>query len=478
MFKKINYRFLLLFLLVQSLVFSLFSFSGGTGTLADPYNITTCQHLQDMNLDLAANYTLGSDIDCTGFNFKPVGNCTGPCTLFPFAHDPFTGSFNGNFNSIFNLTINASGYEVNDGWGLFGSVYEGIISNVTLENVLVLANTSSSVGSLIGYSSFMNPIVNIHSQGYVYGSNRVGGLVGLTDTSIFNSSFSGFVSGESSVGGLSGESGSIRDSNSDASVTGISDVGGLSGITLGLSNSSFRGSVTGITRVGGLAATVTSANGGLIKNSFSSGIVVGEDVVGGIAAILRGQLSPSVINNSYSNVSITGNNSVGGLVGDSYISLISNSYFSGSLSGNSSVGGLIGLNNNTNISNSFTTSSVTGIDLSTTGSLIGELISGTMFNNFWNNISQNPTGAVGLGSSSGINDIQDDISYFYDNSNSPFNGNWDSNIWNFTGNNLPYLSWQENPNSQIGFTSQSTASLFPIGGMVVSLLLILCFLLF
>ncbi len=475
MFKKINYRFLLLFLLVQSLIFSLFSFSGGTGTLADPYNITTCQHLQDMNLDLAANYTLGSDIDCTGFNFNPIGNCTGRCD--PFGN-PFTGSFNGNFNSIFNLTIDASGYEVNDGWGLFGYVFFGTVSNVTLENVLVLANTSSSVGSLIGDSSFMNPIVNVHSQGYVYGSNAVGGLIGSTDTLIINSSFTGNVSGNSNVGGLSGGSGSIRDSNSDASVIGISNVGGLSGGTSGLSNSSFSGSVTGITRVGGLAAIVTAMGGSSIKNSFSSGIVVGEDVVGGLAAILRGQLWPSVINNSYSNASIIGNNSVGGLVGDSYISLISNSYFSGSLSGNSSVGGLIGLNNNTNISNSFTTSSVTGVDLSTTGSLIGELISGTMFNNFWNNISQNPTGAVGLGSSSGINVIQDDVSHFYDSSNSPFNGNWNSNLWNFTGNNLPYLSWQENPYLVSEVPNQSTASLFPIGGMVVSLLLVLGFLFF
>ena len=85
---------------------------------------------------------------------------------------------------------------------------------------------------------------------------------------------------------------------------------------------------------------------------------------------------------------------------------------------------------------------------------------------------------VGSGSSYSNADVaQDNLSFFYGTTN-PFNGFWDSNIWNFTDDSLPHLLWQENPYVVSEVQTQSTASLFPIGGMVVSLLLILAFLFF
>ena len=66
-------------------------FAGGTGTLANPYQISTCQELQDMNLNLKANYSLISNVDCSvtngwnsGEGFEPIG-------------DPANG-YNGHFN--------------------------------------------------------------------------------------------------------------------------------------------------------------------------------------------------------------------------------------------------------------------------------------------------------------------------------------------------------------------------------------------
>ncbi|GAJ10603.1 unnamed protein product, partial [marine sediment metagenome] len=48
--------------------------------------ITTATQLQNMKDNLAENYELGGNIDCSGIgNFEPVGS---PAT-------PFTGSFDG-----------------------------------------------------------------------------------------------------------------------------------------------------------------------------------------------------------------------------------------------------------------------------------------------------------------------------------------------------------------------------------------------
>ena len=59
------------FMFVAALVLTAFqgvasAYSGsGTGTAGDPYLITNCTQLQEMNNDLAASYKLANDIDCS-----------------------------------------------------------------------------------------------------------------------------------------------------------------------------------------------------------------------------------------------------------------------------------------------------------------------------------------------------------------------------------------------------------------------------
>ena len=56
-------------------------FSGsGSGTQADPYQITNATQLQEMQDDLDAHYVLANDIDCSdtvnwnsGAGFEPIG---------------------------------------------------------------------------------------------------------------------------------------------------------------------------------------------------------------------------------------------------------------------------------------------------------------------------------------------------------------------------------------------------------------------
>jgi hypothetical protein len=68
----------------------------GSGTVEDPYQITTCTELQQINLNLSANYILMNDIDCSSYGaFTPIG--TSPA--------PFVGTLDGEGNTISNIEV-------------------------------------------------------------------------------------------------------------------------------------------------------------------------------------------------------------------------------------------------------------------------------------------------------------------------------------------------------------------------------------
>jgi hypothetical protein len=110
--------------------------------------------------------------------------------------------------------------------------------------------------------------------------------------------------------------------------------------------------VTGGNGVGGLVGV----NYGIVSNSYSTGSVSGIDLaVGGLVGFNRGTVS-----NSYSTVSVTGDEGVGGLVGvNSDDDYVSNSYFIGNVTGNDYVGGLVGTNRGA-VRNSYSTGNVRG----------------------------------------------------------------------------------------------------------------------
>lgn len=70
---------------------SAFAFSGnGNGTSGNPYQISNCSELQEINNDLSAHYALTGVIDCSGVNFTPIGT----------SGSPFSGTFDGDSYSI------------------------------------------------------------------------------------------------------------------------------------------------------------------------------------------------------------------------------------------------------------------------------------------------------------------------------------------------------------------------------------------
>jgi len=337
------------------------------------YNVL---ELQLMAANLAANYTLGADIDASATGtgsgiwgssgFVPIGTATAP----------FTGSLDGKGHTIGKLTINLPG---TDHVGLFG--YTGAssaIRNVGLRDSTVTGQ--NSVGALAGHN---------------------GGSIGSSYAEQVN--VTGMGSNSSGSGGLVGTNGgSIGNSHTSGSVTGIDDVGGLVGVNSGSIAAAYSlATVSNATgQAGGLVGTNDQAAS--ISASFATGVVgdvgmTGE--MGGLVGLNQGSISYS---NALGRADCGTGSSGGGLVGNNS-GTIANSYATGGVSGKgSNAGGLVG-NNSTataSIGTSYATGSVAGSG--NVGGLVGNN-DGTVSNGYWNSglshdgiAAGTKTGATGL----------------------------------------------------------------------------------
>jgi len=136
--------------------------------------ITTCTELQNIRNDLAGEYYLANDIDCSGTSgwnggagFEPIGN----------GSNNFSGTFDGQGYKITGLYINRCINQWSTGYaGLFGFTGSGSeIKDVGLEQVDVCG---CIVGGLVVYN-MGGTITNCYSTGSVIGDTVAGGLVGF-----------------------------------------------------------------------------------------------------------------------------------------------------------------------------------------------------------------------------------------------------------------------------------------------------------
>lgn len=264
------------------------AFSGGSGTIDNPYLITTCVELQDIGnneANLQANYLLANDIDCSSIsNFTPIGDMNKAWYERGLL---FVGRFEGGGHTISNLLIN---YPNNKYVGLFAQTDGVAIKNVKLTNASVTGG--EYVGSVVGTA---------------YRSALVG--ITVTNSTIINTSL---VSGSNAAGGVVGfalQHGAMYEINvtntlvSNQSTVDDSTVRSLGGI------------------VGWL-------NSGVLANSFSSATTTSTTwPVGGVV----GQASYATISNTYSTGRVTGTLVIGGIVGiaDQAGVVIRDSYFNG-----------------------------------------------------------------------------------------------------------------------------------------------------
>ncbi len=242
--------------------------------------VTNCTGLQNMALNVTADYFLANDIDCTetaswngGFGFLPVGN----------AGMPFAGSLNGQHHAIYNLTINRLG----------------------LSRMAMFGQTAPS--SLIVDVG----LVSVNVSGHWY----TGGLVGL-------------------------HRGMIRRCYAQASLfSGGHNIGGLTGSNQGIIEESY--ALVSLTSTVGTSGGLVGhcGSGGAITNSYALGSVITTSTsVGGLVGLLNGG---ATISQSYAACLVSGNAAVGGLVGAGDGSNVFQSFWDTEISGQSvSVGGI------------------------------------------------------------------------------------------------------------------------------------------
>ncbi|MFW5746298.1 MAG: NosD domain-containing protein [Nanoarchaeota archaeon] len=297
----------------------------GSGTVNDPYLISTCEELQVMEFDLSADYALDNDINCTmttgwndGQGFIPVGYLeyesinpydwrylVGKLEGNPNFQDAdfgFKGSFDGRDHTIFDLHINHP-----DRTRLPGS-HMGLFARLayTPEVVQIKDLTLSSV--------------NISGQRYVAG---VAGSA--ANATLSNVHVSGFInSTEGYAAGLIGLllNGNVSDCSADVTLISASVAGGLI-------SSAQKAQITDSTAIVNISAHAFldgTCKGGImgagrhihIERCSVSGSIMGDDYLGGI---FGGPCSPldggsPVIIDSYADVHIVGDAHLGGIGGE------------------------------------------------------------------------------------------------------------------------------------------------------------------
>ena len=203
------------------------SFAGGLGSPEDPYLISDASQLARLShlvsheelfskMDYRkASYQLTADIvlndpsDFENWTQTPPAN-----TWLPIGEEgSFTGSFDGNGHTISGMYVCASESDdtAANNPGLFGDVYGGTISNLTVTDSLIVvadgALYAGGLGSHISASTIDHCSVDVCIHKTTDQQTHIGGLAGsLSDSSLTDSSAGGSLSFSDNcvAGGLAG----------------------------------------------------------------------------------------------------------------------------------------------------------------------------------------------------------------------------------------------------------------------------------
>lgn len=318
----------------------------GAGTVLDPYQVASKEHLDLIRNNMSAHYKQIADIDLeTITNWVPIGYNA----VNPNSPQMFSGSFDGSNYKISNLStdFHADG---NNNVGLFASSNGATFKNMDLQDVNV--HGYMLVGSIVGHL-YLSTMENCSANGTVRGEfHTIGGLAGYNHNGTMRmNGFGGSVyAGYGMVGGLTGRTyeALVEDCYSTATVMNLEhyDAGGLVGSHESdsiIRRSYSTGNVTGDLESGGLVGRSYSGIGA-ISESYATGNISGLSAVGGL---IGNNHTGSIISNSYSTGTVTGNNNVGGFAGEN-IGTIQNSYSRGWINSSGlNKGGFIGINTNT-----------------------------------------------------------------------------------------------------------------------------------
>lgn len=262
------------------------TYSVGSGTLMDPYQIRNVTELQWMGniSNLNKHFVITNDIEAgdtlnwnAGEGFYPVGDLP----------NQFLGSLDGQGFGIKNFSIDRPN---SDYIGLFGNIGQrGSVSNLSLWNISIEGR--ESVGGLIGASDQFTKFTNISITGDLQVGIHGGGIIGVTLNSIIEECKTDIeITGGGYLGGIIGYSlgNWVTNCTSEGDVDGGSFVGGLMGDSTHegrYTRCTSYGDVNGTSYVGGFAGSNQAAR---IDNCSSMGNVTGKGVVSGFSTNLAG----------------------------------------------------------------------------------------------------------------------------------------------------------------------------------------------
>ncbi len=321
----------------------------GSGSESDPFRLCTAEHLGHLNQYPAAFHEIVCDID---LSTHPINDRTGS---FLVDGKSFSGVLDGKNHTLTGFTMRTNKA------GLFESV-SGTVKNLRFANFNFLVYSEGSA-PVAYYLLPTGRIENVHTTGVIesgieYGGGRWGGIVGINQGYIGNSSATLAIRNGArldEVGGIAGSSsGVVENSSAVLSVDnlrvekniqdGSRNIGGLLGMASGrISNSHANVSVRGGIVVGGLVGLFSN---GTIERSYATGLVSGFEKVGGLIGFATSN-QPVVLDRTAAAVTVTGKSLVGGLIGHIGPGALSveirNSYVHGYIIGSHLLGGLVGL---------------------------------------------------------------------------------------------------------------------------------------
>lgn len=337
------------------------TFSGGSGSEADPYLLLTCEELQAIAAApelAAAHFALDGNIDCAPTRSWPAREGAPRGGFLPIFSDGgmyFMGSLDGRGHTISGLFIDVDGPA-----GIF-RLFAGSVRDLALIDVDV--SGSNFTGALVGQGVVGMEVSGVTVTGTVHGrSGQTGGLVGHTGAGISPAGHTPghvidcfadvAVLGEGfATGGLIGMADGVYVTRSAAigDVVGAIMAGGLIGgshpywgpgaIVDQHTESFAAGDVTGQTQTGGFVGFTMTG----IIDCFATGDVHGTgDHTGGFAGILS---SPAA--RIFASGDVSGTRYVGALLGSfpNNTAALESLFATGAVTGSFEVGALIGSGN-------------------------------------------------------------------------------------------------------------------------------------
>ena len=388
-------------------------FAGGSGSQANPYKISTIEHLNNISLYPNAHYILISDITLPQVQ-------EGQSNYMPLFDDErmFNGSINGNGKTIYNLTIcNTDTFYT----GLFACIgADGNVTDLTLEDANLQG--TNYIGGIAGYAfgavtdcTVSGKITYIPQNDY---NVFLGGIAGRAENTMDGCSSEAAivaenVAGTVYAGGIVGYYAyDMRNVETAISVTSDSDItltandyayaGGAFAYvdeTFKVVNSYSTDNVTVTSNYSYVGGFVGHSGGSSHYTScYSTGNVTvtsNYSYVGGFSGY------SGTVSHQYTGCYSTGNvtltskywANVGGFVGYGggssfhYANCFSSGKVAVTFGSEANIGGLVGSSGNScKISNSYTTSKITfegEADEKNIGALVGESDSITITNTHW-----------------------------------------------------------------------------------------------